>query len=148
ADAINNANISGVSAFVNDDNELQILSSVGDVTIAESVANGNNTLGIDGATAVDTGSLAGVSIATVAGSNFAIARVDTVLTTVNELRGTLGAIQNRFESTIVNLQTVSENLAASRGRIEGADVAAETARQATAAELQAAGVAMVAHERA
>src|SRR5690606_8894076 len=148
ADAINNANISGVSAFVNDDNELQILSSVGDVTIAESVANGNNTLGIDGATAVDTGSLAGVSIATVAGSNFAIARVDTVLTTVNELRGTLGAIQNRFESTIVNLQTVSENLAASRGRIEDADFAAETAQLTKAQVLQQAGVAVLAQANA
>jgi flagellin len=152
-DAINNANISGIRAFVNDDGEIQILSEVGAVTMTETVAAGTNTLGLDAVTTADetasaTTTLAGVSVATVAGSNFAIARVDAALTTVNGLRGTLGAIQNRFESTIVNLQTVSENLAASRGRIEDADFAAETAALTKSQVLQQAGVAVLAQANA
>src|SRR5690606_2821480 len=103
---------------------------------------GGDTLGFVTAvtTGTDTGTLSDVSIATVAGSNFAIARVDSAMDVVNGLRGTLGAIQNRFESTIVNLQTVSENLAASRGRIQDADFAAETAALTKAQVLQQAGV--------
>ncbi len=153
ADAINNANIGGVRAFVNDSNQIQILSDVGAVTMDETVAAGANTLGLEGLTTADetagaTTTLSGVSVATVAGSNFAIARVDSALTTVNGLRGTLGAIQNRFESTIVNLQTVSENLAASRGRIEDADFAAETASLTKAQVLQQAGVSVLAQANA
>ena len=151
-DAINNANIGGVSAFVNDDGQIQVLSSIGDVTMAETGGT-NNSLGLDGETTADetaaaATTLAGVGVDTVAGANFAIARVDSALTVVNGLRGTLGAIQNRFESTIVNLQTVSENLAASRGRIQDADFAAETAALTKAQILQQAGVAVLSQANA
>ncbi len=153
ADAINNANIDGVSAFVNDSGQIQVLSEVGAVTMAETVAAGANTLGLDAVVTADetvgaTTTLGGVSIATVAGSNFAIARVDSAMNVVNGLRGTLGAIQNRFESTIVNLQTVSENLAASRGRIQDADFAAETAALTKAQVLQQAGVSVLSQANA
>ena len=153
ADAINSANVTGVSAFVNAGGELQILSQNGDVTITETVAAGTNTSGLGGVVTADEAvsaatTLAGVSIDTVAGANFAIARVDSALTDVNGLRGNLGAIQNRFESTIVNLQTVSENLAASRGRIQDADFAAETAALTKAQILQQAGVAVLSQANA
>jgi len=154
ADAINEANIDGISAFVNASSELQILTDVGgDVTFTETVAAGANTVGLDGITTADetasaTASIAGVGVDTVSGANFAIARVDAALTTVNGLRGNLGAIQNRFESTIVNLQTVSENLAASRGRIQDADFAAETANLTKAQILQQAGVAVLSQANA
>jgi flagellin len=92
--------------------------------------------------------VAGIAIDTVAGANFAIARVDSALTDVNGLRANLGAIQNRFESTITNLQTVSENLSASRGRILDADFAAETANLTKAQVLQQAGVAVLAQANA
>ncbi len=92
--------------------------------------------------------LAGVGVDTVANANFAIARIDSALTAVNGLRGNLGAIQNRFESTIVNLQTVSENLSASRGRIQDADFAAETAALTKAQILQQAGVAVLSQANA
>jgi flagellin len=152
ADAINNANMSGVSAFVNDDGEIQVLSSIGAVTMAETGGT-NNDLGLDGLSTADeavdaTTTIGGVSVATVAGANFAIARVDSALTDVNGLRGNLGAIQNRFESTIINLQTVSENLAASRGRIQDADFAAETAALTKAQILQQAGVSVLAQANA
>ena len=71
-------------------------------------------------------------------------RIDSALASVSDLRGTLGAIQNRFESTINSLQSVSENLSASRSRILDTDFAAETAALTRAQILQQAGTAMVA----
>ena len=130
---------------------MSVITDVGtDVLMAET---GTGTtppvLGLNGNSAVDnTANIAAVAVDTVANSNFAIARVDSALTTVNGLRGTLGAIQNRFESTIVNLQTVSENLAASRGRIQDADFAAETANLTKAQILQQAGVSVLSQANA
>lgn len=97
---------------------------------------------------VDTTSLATVDINTVAGANDVIQRIDSALTSVSSFRSALGAIQNRFESTIVNLQTVSENLAASRSRILDADFAAETAKLTKAQILQQAGIAVLAQANA
>ena len=152
ADAINGANITGVSAFVNASDQIQILSDEVGVNFTEA-GGGGNTTGLGATvtaleTAGATTTLSGVAIDTVAGANFAIARVDSALSAVNGLRGNLGAIQNRFESTIVNLQTVSENLAASRGRIQDADFAAETAALTKAQILQQAGVAVLSQANA
>jgi flagellin len=99
-----------------------------------------------GATAIAaTGtSISAVDISTVAGANAALSAVDAALTSVNTNRATLGAIQNRFMSTISSLQTTSENLTASRSRIQDADFAAETANLSRAQVLQQAATAMVA----
>ena len=70
--------------------------------------------------------------------------LDGALSSVNSMRGDLGAIQNRFTSTVNNLQTSSENLTASRSRIQDADFAAETANLSRSQILQQAGTAMVA----
>jgi flagellin len=83
-------------------------------------------------------------VTSVANANTTIGRVDAALTTVSGLRSTLGAIQNRFESTISSLSAVSENLEASRSRILDADFAAETAALTRAQILQQAGVAILA----
>ncbi|MEO8542350.1 MAG: flagellin [Betaproteobacteria bacterium] len=85
-----------------------------------------------------------VGVTTVTNSNTAITRVDAALTSVSGLRSTFGAIQNRFESVIANLSTTSENLTASRSRIQDADFAQETANLSRAQILQQAGTAMVA----
>jgi len=85
-----------------------------------------------------------VDISTVTGANDAIAVIDGALSQVGSIRGDLGAIQNRFESTISNLQNVSENISAARARIMDADFAAETAAMTKAQVLQQAGVAMLA----
>ncbi|MDH3615278.1 MAG: flagellin [Gammaproteobacteria bacterium] len=153
ADTINQANVTGIAAFVTDAGNLQVVNSNGaDVVIAESGATGLDTLGLAGTTADETvdatTTLSGVGVDTVGNANFAVARIDSALTAVNSLRGNLGAIQNRFESTIVNLQTVSENLAASRGRIQDADFAAETAALTKAQILQQAGVAVLSQANA
>ena len=85
-----------------------------------------------------------VDISTVAGSNDAIAVIDGAISQISSLRGDLGAIQNRFESTIANLLSTSENISAARARIMDADFAVETANLTKAQIMQQAGVAMLA----
>src|SRR5690349_17841060 len=89
-----------------------------------------------------------VNISTVAGANAAIAVLDGALSQVTSIRADLGAVQNRFASTISNLQTTSENLSASRSRILDADFAAETATMTRAQILQQAGTAILAQANA
>lgn len=98
--------------------------------------------------AKDTTTLGTQNVLTVTAANDTIQRVDSALTAVSALRSTFGAIQNRFESTIANLTAVSENLAASRSRIQDADFAAETAALTRAQILQQAGVAILAQANA
>jgi flagellin len=80
----------------------------------------------------------------VEGSTTAISSVDAALQQINEMRGAMGAVQSRFESTINNLQSASENIAAARSRIVDADFASETAELTKAQILQQAGTAMLA----
>ncbi|HWU98473.1 MAG TPA: flagellin [Oxalicibacterium sp.] len=85
-----------------------------------------------------------MDISTIAGANKALAAVDAALTQVSGTRATLGAIQNRFTAVVANLSTTSENLTASRSRIQDADFAAETANMTRGQILQQAGTAMLA----
>ena len=103
-------------------------------------------LGAAGAAALALGStgLNSASVDTVAKANQTINAVDASLTAVSSLRSTLGAIQGRFESVVSSLQTASENLSASRSRIQDADFAAETAKLTRAQILQQAGTAILA----
>jgi flagellin len=88
--------------------------------------------------------IASVSVATFEDAQTAIESVDTALGQIDDQRAELGAIQNRFDSTINNLSTTSENLAAARARIMDADFAAETADLTKAQIMQQAGTAMLA----
>jgi flagellin len=74
----------------------------------------------------------------------ALKTVDSALGFVNSERAKLGALQSRFETAIANLDVTSENLSASRSRIQDADFAKETANLSRAQILQQAGTAMVA----
>jgi flagellin len=71
-------------------------------------------------------------------------QVDAALSYIDQQRGTLGAIQNRFESTISNLNNVVENLSASQSRIQDADIASETSEMTKQSILQQAGVSILA----
>ena len=88
--------------------------------------------------------ISSVNISTVDGSASAIEAIDGALSQIDTMRGELGAVQNRFETTISNLQNVSENISAARSRIMDADFAVETAALTKAQILQQAGVAMLA----
>jgi flagellin len=85
-----------------------------------------------------------ITIATRADADSAIASVDSALEQIDSIRGEMGAVQNRFESTIANLQNVSENLSAARSRILDADIAQETSDMTKQNILQQAGVSILA----
>jgi flagellin len=89
-------------------------------------------------------SVASASIATAQGAKDAITVIDAALAQVSASRGELGAVQNRLSTVVNTLQSTSENLSASRSRIQDADFAAETANLSRAQILQQAGTAMVA----
>jgi flagellin len=99
-------------------------------------------------TAANVGStlnaVSAIDISTTDGANNALATVDAALTSINNSRASLGAVQNRFASTISNLQTTSENLSAARSRIQDTDFAAETANLTRGQILQQAGTAILA----
>ena len=95
-----------------------------------------------------TGSIDTISVSDVDGANDAIKRIDSALQTVNGLRSELGAVQNRFDSTIANLATTSENLSAANSRILDADFAAETAKLSKSQVLQQAGISVLAQANA
>jgi flagellin len=89
-------------------------------------------------------SVAKLDVSTVNGSNAALKTIDAALNQINSNRAALGAIQNRFASTISNLNTATENLSASRSRIQDTDFAAETASLTRGQILQQAGTAILA----
>jgi flagellin len=103
-------------------------------------ADSTDTISVAATAAVSIGG----AVATSAGATAAIGLIDTALTTTNTARATLGAVQNRFESVIGNLQVASENQSAAKSRIMDADFAAETANMTRGQILQQAGTAMVA----
>ncbi len=96
--------------------------------------------------AADTAALSvgSVSVASQSGADATITAVDAAITTVDTIRGNLGSVQNRFESTISNLQNVSQNLTAARSRILDADIAQESAAMTKNSILQQAGVSILA----
>jgi flagellin len=124
-----------------------ILDSDRSFTLQTSVANNGITTG---ATTIGAQlqSVDKVDISTVEAANRTLALVDSALAAVNTQRARYGALQNRFETTISNLQATSENLSASRSRIRDADFAAETANLTRAQILQQAGVAMLSQANA
>jgi flagellin len=92
---------------------------------------------------VTAGTITG-TVSTAAAATTAIGAIDTALTAVNTTRATLGAVQNRFESVVSNLQVSVENQSAAKSRIMDADFAAETANLTRGQILQQAGTAMLA----
>jgi len=89
-------------------------------------------------------SVAKLDVSTVEGANKALLTIDAALSAINSNRASLGAIQNRFASTISNLQSTTENMSASRSRIQDTDFASETANLTRGQILQQAGTAMLA----
>jgi len=85
-----------------------------------------------------------IDISTRETAKLAMTVVDAALETLASVRGGLGAVANRLESTISNLMNISENTSASMSRVMDADFAQESTRLARAQILQEASVAMLA----
>jgi flagellin len=101
------------------------------------------SVGAAGATASSLEQVAQIDISTAIGAQKALAVIDSAVTFVDSGRATLGAVQNRLESTIANLSNVSENVAAARSRIQDADFAQETANLTKNQILQQAGISVL-----
>jgi len=100
------------------------------------------------ATAATIAISVGFSIGAFTNAQSMITAVDAAISGVGTVRGNLGAVSNRLNSTIANLDQVRVNLTASRGRIEDADFATETGNLARAQILQQAATAMLAQANA
>jgi flagellin len=92
--------------------------------------------------------LAAADLQTDANAQKAIQSVDAAIANVSSERGKLGAVSNRLTSTMTNLDQVSVNLSASRGRIQDTDFASETGNLAKNQILQQAATAMIAQANA
>ena len=128
-------------------NGTTLLASTKTLTIQVSYADDstNGKIDVDLTKVTSTGlSIATSSIGTQNASSTAIGSVDDALSVINSARATLGATQNRLETTVKDLKNNVENLSASRSRIEDADFASETAQLAKSQILQQAGMAMLA----
>ncbi len=122
---------------------------VGDIVVS---AQDTITLTTTGTLADDNvqavGTIANADITSIEGSNITMESVDSALAQIDAFRGELGAVQNRFESTIRNLSAVSESLTAANSRIRDADFAAETANLSKNQVLQQAGISVLAQANA
>lgn len=128
------AGSSTAGGFVNfDSSKSYSVTDTGTILFGDALAHGSALSDV-----------ASVDISSQVGANSAINVVDGAIAFIDSLRGDLGAVQNRFESTIANLMNVSQNIAAARSRIVDADFAAETANLTKAQILQQAGIAMLA----
>jgi flagellin len=157
AEAINRKTAdTGVSAYLvaNDDGTYKLdikaskLDSDGAALAVEFTGFTTTTTGLDvgdvPAEVADEVGIDTLSIESEGDTWKAIKKIDSALDQINSARGTLGAIQSRFENAVANIQIQAENTSASRGRIMDADFATETSNLSRAQILQQAGTAMVA----
>ncbi|WP_122082258.1 flagellin [Vibrio coralliirubri] len=113
-----------VSASVDDDGQLQIYMSGEDTA---------GTISFSGSLASELSMSAGyyesvddINVTDVGGAQRAVSILDTAMKYVDSHRSELGAMQNRFDHAINNLENVHENLATSNSRIKDTDYAKET----------------------
>ena len=132
-DATLGALVGTVAAATGTGGTFQVGANSGD-TVTVSIADMDATaLGINA-----------IDVTTDAGAADALDDLDDAIATVSQKRGDLGALQNRFESMINNLQVTTENLVASESRIRDTDMAAEMTNFTKNQILSQAGTAMLA----
>lgn len=157
ATVINDANI-GIGAFINDSGAFDLVTALasgagaGEVS-AMTFGSGVNltaataaaTVEIELTAAPDTDNkVSDIDINSVLGAQTAVIIIDQAIQKIDAQRADLGAVQNRFENTIANLQNIAENVSAARGRIKDTDFAAETAALSKNQIMQQAGTAILA----
>ncbi|KRW69522.1 flagellin [Pseudomonas sp. TTU2014-096BSC] len=141
ATAINDANI-GIGAFAQSDGSIQFISAHASDKIT-SVSGGVSGSAITMAD-VENKTVQDLDISEVRGAQEAVIVIDEAIKAIDSQRAELGAVQNRFENTIANLQNIGENVSAAKGRIQDTDYAAETAALSKNQILQQAGTAILA----
>ena len=155
ANQINDANV-GVGAFVNvaaDGSAATIdLVSSKDFSLSDGAATpaapgAFAAAVVEGAPSATSINIDSADISTAKGAQEAVILIDAAIKTIDSQRADLGAVQNRFDNTIANLQSISENVSAARGRIQDTDFAAETANLSKNQILQQAGTAILAQAK-
>ena len=157
AAAINDANLGvGINKNADGDYEAVVRADAdGDAAVTSiSFASGGTLSGVTGATgleaaditqvAADDSTVKKIDISSAAGAQSAVLVIDDAIKQIDSQRAELGAVQNRFENTIANLQNIGENVSAAKGRIQDTDYAAETAALSKNQILQQAGTAILA----
>lgn len=84
-----------------------------------------------------------LSVSTAANASAAVALIDTAISAVGGVRGDLGALENRFQSSIRNLSNINENLSSARSQIMDTDFASETANLTRNQIMQQASIAVL-----
>lgn len=117
-------------------------SQYGAVTVTASGALGGGAVTVGASTKFSA--VSSIDISNQGGAQSAISVIDAAIAGIDDQRASLGALQNRFESTISNLTNISENVSAARSRIQDADFAQETANLTRNQILQQAGTTILA----
>ena len=147
--SINSAS-TGVQASKNADGTLNLFADK-DITVLDgSAGTGLKALGLTAASTAGTKtavtmetSVSDLSILSAASSQQAIQALDDAMQQIDSQRSQLGAVQNRFASTVANLQSISQNSSAAKGRVEDADFASEAAELTKQQTLQQASTAIL-----
>lgn len=147
--SINSAS-TGVQASKNADGTLNLFADK-DITVKDGSAGtglaalGLTTVASNGtktAVTMET-SVSDLSVLSAASSQQAIQALDDAMQQIDSQRSQLGAVQNRFASTVANLQSISQNSSAAKGRVEDADFASEAAELTKQQTLQQASTAIL-----
>ena len=120
---------------------VELSSSKGQIVTATANAD---VFAVAGTNNSSFSSISDVNISTQSGAQSALSVIDAAIGNIDGQRAGLGAVQNRFESTISNLQSISENVSAANSRIKDTDFAAETANLTKNQILQQAGTSILA----
>lgn len=172
AQRINDKGISGkvsLTASVDTDGQIVLESSVkgtasgtpASITLTNSASNASTDTvatvfgaagtagqaGTNTSQVAATRNVASIDVSDAEGAQDAIEIIDGAIKQIDSQRADLGAVQNRFDNTIANLQSISENSSAARGRIQDTDFAAETANLSKNQILQQAGTAILAQAK-
>ncbi|NBB34357.1 flagellin [Pseudomonas sp. BC115LW] len=147
--SINSAS-TGVNASKNADGTLNLFADK-DITVKDgSAGTGLAALGLTTVAAAGTKAavtmettVSDLNILSAATSQQAVQALDGALQQIDSQRSQLGAVQNRFASTVANLQSISQNSTASKGRVEDADFASEAAELTKQQTLQQASTAIL-----
>ncbi|AZE56612.1 Flagellin protein FlaB [Pseudomonas synxantha] len=147
--SINSAS-TGVQASKNANGTLNLFADK-DITIKDgSAGTGLKALGLETVATAGTKtavtmetSVSDLSILTAASSQQAVQALDDAMQQIDSQRSQLGAVQNRFASTVANLQSISQNSSAAKGRVEDADFASEAAELTKQQTLQQASTAIL-----
>ncbi len=127
-------------------NGVALLAGGSDINIQVGIGTGgSNVVTIDLPDDMDaTGLTTTTGVDSAANAATAMDEIDAAIETVVTARGDFGALQNRLETSIRNINMTSENLSAANSRIRDVDVAEETSKMTSFQILQQAGVSMLA----